>query len=121
MSTDNKSAHAFVRFPNEPPATLSVPGGTDIQFGCTFLRQLNGLLAGIKLGDFPYSRDFAEFRTALEQAETDLLDAGRPQTDDERTTLLDRYHKRGYGYWSSWMDEACPWGSEDDTQERQSP
>ena len=105
--------HSFVCFPNEPMAVLSLPGGSTVQFGYTFLHYLNGLLAGIKYEDKPpYERDFAELRCVLESAEHQLQNASRTLTDKEETILRERYHAYGRGYWSSWMNEDCPWSND---------
>ena len=114
MSTSKGTVHEFMAFPNEQQAVLATPDGqVEVRFGYTFLHDINGLLAGLDVVGRPYQRDFNELRYVLNAIEQVLLaDHSRSITDDEEQLLLERYHEKGRGYWSTWMEEDCPWAGD---------
>ena len=99
----------LMQFGNEVNATLKF-GDHEIAMSYTFIHFLSGVLAmGRTPTDEPYPREMDAFQNALSRLEEAMCRTRTKHTPQQKELMLDRYHRFGRGYWSSWMDEPCPW------------
>ncbi len=98
----------LTQYPNEENASLRY-GETEIRMSASFIHQLTAVLAkGREEGEW-YSRDITELQLVLSRIRNEMSKASQKQTSEQLELLNKRHDKTGHGYWSSWMDEPCPW------------
>lgn len=98
----------LTQFPNEENASLTY-GETEIKMSATFVHHLLGVLANGRVEGKSYSRDITELQLVLSRISNEMSRTARNQTPEQQKLLVKRYHEFGRVYWSSWMDEPCPW------------
>ncbi len=92
-------------YPGNDTANLKF-GDHEIEMSYTFIHFLNGVLSmGRKPTAEAYPNDLDSFQQALQAMEEEMLRSSRAQTKEEKALCLERYHKWGTGYHSTWMNE----------------